>query len=61
MIRARIVPDDERPMLRKWQLGRTRVGTWGGPPPRGAVHIRIGMLDLHTGVYRVHGPLGRLP
>jgi hypothetical protein len=60
-IRARLVPDEGRPMLRKWQLGQMRIGTWGGPPPRGAVDIRIGRLDLYTGIYRVHGPRARLP
>jgi hypothetical protein len=28
--------------MRGWQYGRHRVGSWAGPPPRGAVTLNAG-------------------
>lgn len=51
---AQIAPYNGR--LVCWSIGHYLIGTWSGPPPKGAVRFRLGYLNLHTGQYQIPQP-----
>lgn len=54
IIKAHIAPFNGR--LVRWALGPYLIGSWSGPPPKGAIRFRCGYLNLFTGEYQMPGP-----